>query len=230
MEKGKILIADDTETFLRLEKMLLERSGYQILTAGNGTEALKLIQTEKPKLAFLDLIMPDMNGDTVCRFVKNNKSLKETVIIMVTTRSDDESRDRCMQAGCDDYLTKPVTQRDLFEKVTKFIPIERRKHTRVPLRITAECLESGELFRSSTIDISQGGVFIETDSPPAMGTELSVEISLPTSQDKIKVMGLVVRQVTVDTATTTRTPGMGIRFTNLTDRDGDKIREYVAST
>jgi len=57
VEKEKILIADDMETFLRLEKMLLERSGYHIITANNGTDALKKIQAERPKLAFLDLIM-----------------------------------------------------------------------------------------------------------------------------------------------------------------------------
>jgi CheY-like chemotaxis protein len=119
--KQKILIADDMETFLKLEKMLLEHSGYEVIMAKSGTEALKKIQTEKPSLVFLDMVMPDITGDTVCRFVKTNKSLQSTPVIMVTTRSDPESVSRCKDAGCDDFLTKPITKKDLFEKINKFL-------------------------------------------------------------------------------------------------------------
>ena len=129
-KKDKILIADDMETFLRLEKMLLERSGYEIIMAKTGGEAIKKIQMEKPSLVFLDMLMPDMNGDAVCRFVKTNKSLKNIPVIMVSTKSEPEYKDRCYQAGCDDYVTKPVTQRDLFEKIKKFVKVERREFPR----------------------------------------------------------------------------------------------------
>ncbi len=119
--KPKILIADDMETFLRLEKMLLEHSGYEVILAKSGTEAIKKIQTEKPNLVFLDMMMPDITGDTVCRFVKTNKATQTIPVVMVTTRSDTESVARCKQAGCDDYMLKPITKRDLFEKINKFL-------------------------------------------------------------------------------------------------------------
>jgi len=125
--KPKILIADDMDTFLKLEKMLLEHSGYEVIMARSGTEALKKIQTEKPSLVFLDMMMPDITGDTVCRFVKTNKSLQKIPIIMVTTRSDAESVTRCQEAGCDDYLTKPITKKDLFEKISKFLKPEPKE-------------------------------------------------------------------------------------------------------
>jgi CheY-like chemotaxis protein len=120
-KKQKILIADDMETFLRLEKMLLEHSGYEILMAKSGGEALKKIQVEHPDIVFLDLMMPDISGDTVCRFVKTNKALQHIPVIMVTTKSEPEYVERCQKAGCDDFMNKPITKRDLFEKINKFL-------------------------------------------------------------------------------------------------------------
>jgi CheY-like chemotaxis protein len=123
-DKKKILIADDMDTFLRLEKMLLEHSGYEIIMAKSGAEALKKIQTEHPDMVFLDMMMPDITGDTVCRFVKTNKALMSIPVVMVTTKSEPDYVDRCKKAGCDDYLNKPITKRDLIETINKFLKKE----------------------------------------------------------------------------------------------------------
>jgi len=120
-QKPKILIADDMDTFLRLEKMLLEHSGYEIIMARSGAEAIKKIQAEHPDMVFLDLVMPDLTGDTVCRFVKTSKTLQHIIVIMVTTKSEPEYVERCKKAGCDDYMNKPITKRDLIEKISKFL-------------------------------------------------------------------------------------------------------------
>jgi len=123
-DKLKILIADDMDTFLRLEKMLLEHSGYEIIMAKSGAEALKKIQTEHPDMVFLDLMMPDITGDTVCRFVKTNKALMNIPVVMVTTKSEADYVERCKKAGCDDYLNKPITKRDLIDTINKFLKKE----------------------------------------------------------------------------------------------------------
>jgi len=109
------------DTFLRLEKMLLEHSGYEIIMARSGAEAIKKIQAEHPDMVFLDLVMPDLTGDTVCRFVKTSKTLQHIIVIMVTTKSEPEYVERCKKAGCDDYMNKPITKRDLIEKISKFL-------------------------------------------------------------------------------------------------------------
>ena len=123
-DKLKILIADDMDTFLRLEKMLLEHSGYEIIMAKSGAEALKKIQTEHPDMVFLDLMMPDITGDTVCRFVKTNKALMNIPVVMVTTKSEADYVERCKKAGCDDYLNKPITKRDLIDTINKLLKKE----------------------------------------------------------------------------------------------------------
>jgi len=228
--KEKILIVDDMETFLKLEKMLLERSGYEIVTARTGVEALKKVQTDKPRLVFLDMIMPEMTGDTVCRFIKTNKNLKHIPVVMVTTKSDPNSRDRCLQAGCDDFMTKPVTQRDFFEKIKKFINIEKRKAPRAPLRVTADCLQGELSYQNYTVDVSQSGVFIETPNPLPLGTGLVLKFTLPRQGAPVLVKGKVVRTVPPSSAPEGASSGMGVRFTNLSSEDSEKIQAFVAQS
>ena len=116
-ENGKILIADDLEVVLKLEEILLKRTGCEVIKAKNGTEALKKIQTERPHIVLLDLMMPEMNGDVVCKFVKSNEKLAATTIIMVTSKGDKDDEERCRRAGCDHYLTKPIKQAELLNIV-----------------------------------------------------------------------------------------------------------------
>lgn len=226
-KKAKILIADDMETFLRLEKMLLERSGFDIVMAKSGGEAIKKIQQEKPDIVFLDLLMPDMNGDVVCRFVKNNKGLKQIPVVMVTTKNEPEYRERCSQAGCDDYITKPVTQRDLFEKIKKFIPVERRGFPRVLLNVTVESTGRSMSFSDFTYDVSEGGIFVKTETPLDPGAQLELTFSLPDDEAALNVRGKVVHSHKTGTEKTGGHPGMGIQFINISPEAVGRIRRYV---
>ena len=121
MAVGKILIADDLEVVLKLEEILLRRTGCEVIKAKNGTQALKLVQTEMPEIAVLDLLMPEMNGDVVCKFIKSNQKLAHISVIMVTGKDGKEDRERCEQAGCDHYLQKPIKQNELLGIVRKIL-------------------------------------------------------------------------------------------------------------
>jgi uncharacterized protein (TIGR02266 family) len=226
--KEKILIADDMETFLRLEKMLLERSGFEIIMAKSGGEAIKKVQTEKPKLVFMDMMMPDMNGDVVCRFIKTNKAIKHIPVIMVTTKSEPEFRERCMQAGCDDFITKPVTQRDLFEKIKKFIPVERRKHQRAHLRVIARSVGKSFTSENFTYDVSEGGVFVETPSLLPTGAALEIEFTIPGHPDRISASGVVARLTSPAQTAAGRPAGIAISFTDIAPADVEVIKNYIA--
>jgi uncharacterized protein (TIGR02266 family) len=222
-EKDKILIADDMETFLRLEKMLLERSGFEIIMAKSGAEAIKKVQTERPKLVFMDMI-----GDVVCRFLKTNKSLKHIPVIMVTTKSEPEYRERCLQAGCDDYITKPVTQRDLFEKIKKFIPVERRRAPRALLRVTARAVGKSFTAENFTYDVSEGGLFIETDTLIPPGVRLEIEFNLPNSELPIQAVGSVVRAALSNQVPADRKPGIAVAFTDIAGESVKLLQQYIA--
>jgi DNA-binding response OmpR family regulator len=122
----KILIVDD-EAHIRLliEQTLeeLEDGGVQILTASNGEEALAIIKAEKPRLVFLDVMMPKMNGFDVCDVVKNQLGLKEIFIIMLTAKGQEFDKQRGQEVGVDIYMTKPFDPDELLKKAQEILNI-----------------------------------------------------------------------------------------------------------
>ncbi len=115
---SKILIVDD-EVYIRLliEQALeeLEDQDVEILTAGNGEDALNLIQTEAPRLVFLDIMLPKMNGFDVCDTVKNELGMRDVYIVMLTAKGQEFDKQKGEQAGANVYMTKPFDPDDLLE-------------------------------------------------------------------------------------------------------------------
>jgi DNA-binding response OmpR family regulator len=120
----KILIVDD-EAHLRMliQQALedLEDEGVELLTAANGEEALETIQTEKPRLVFLDVMMPKINGFDVCNAVKHTIGLKEVYIILLTAKGQEYDRQKGQEVGADLYLTKPFDPDALLEKAKEVL-------------------------------------------------------------------------------------------------------------
>jgi two-component system alkaline phosphatase synthesis response regulator PhoP len=117
LRSGKILVVDDVEVVLKLSEILLKRTGSIVIKAKDGQEALKKIQAEKPDIVLLDLFMPQMNGDVVTRFVKQNPETRGTTVILITAKGDESTRRRCVQAGVDYFITKPIRHDELLEIV-----------------------------------------------------------------------------------------------------------------
>lgn len=117
MGKPKILLVDDVRGILDQEKEILSCLDVDFLMAEHGTEALKVITQEKPNIVLLDLMLPGMNGDTICKFVKARPELQKTAVVIVTARDDERELQRCFASGCDAYVTKPIDAADLLNKV-----------------------------------------------------------------------------------------------------------------
>ncbi|NES97957.1 MAG: response regulator [Desertifilum sp. SIO1I2] len=115
----KILIVDDEPHIrLLLEQTLeeLEDEGVELLIAENGQEALETIQSEKPDLVFLDVMMPLMNGFEVCRAVKNDVKIADVYIIMLTAKGQEFDKQKGQEVGADLYMTKPFDPDEVVEK------------------------------------------------------------------------------------------------------------------
>jgi len=109
----KILIVDDDMETLRLVGLMLQRQGYQIVAASNGTQALGLTRNEKPDLIVLDVMMPDMDGYEVTRQLRQDKETLDIPIILFTAKSQVDDKVTGYEVGADDYLTKPVHPAEL---------------------------------------------------------------------------------------------------------------------
>jgi two-component system alkaline phosphatase synthesis response regulator PhoP len=107
------LIADDDPFLLRLVGYLLGKEGYQIVTAMDGEEALNKVKTEKPDLIILDVMMPGIDGLEVCRQLRSQLETAALPIVMLSARSKVSDRIAGLQAGANEYLTKPFDAREV---------------------------------------------------------------------------------------------------------------------
>ena len=104
----RILLVDDEPDILEFVSYNLLREGFQVQTAPNGVEALKIAEQFVPHLVLLDVMMPEMDGMETCRRMRQMASLKNTMIVFLSARGEDESQLEGFELGADDYITKPV--------------------------------------------------------------------------------------------------------------------------
>jgi CheY-like chemotaxis protein len=125
-ERSKILIVDDEPFNVDLLEQQLEELGYETVSAAHGQEALAQVATEAPDLILLDVMMPIMDGFTVCRILKENEETRLIPIVIMTALGAVEDRIKGIEAGADDFLTKPVDDRELQARIQTALKL---KHT-----------------------------------------------------------------------------------------------------
>ena len=121
MANSKILIVEDSPTYLRKISDSLEGSGYEIITAIDGEEALEKAVKENPSLIVLDVILPKKNGFQVCRQLKTSPATQDIKILMMTSKSQDSDRFWGLKQGADDYMTKPYEDEELLSNIANLL-------------------------------------------------------------------------------------------------------------
>lgn len=113
----RILVVDDEPSILTLLKMNLEMNRYEVLTAETGSKAIELALSEKPDLILLDLMLPDIDGVSVCQRIRTEPSTRTIPIIMLTAKSDETDMIIGLEVGADDYITKPFSIRAVLTRM-----------------------------------------------------------------------------------------------------------------
>lgn len=116
-QKYKILLVDDEADIIEFLTYNLKKEGYQVISASNGADALKLAEKEQPHLIILDVMMPEMDGVEVCEMIKQIPSLSRTIIAFLTARTEDYSQIAGFDAGADDYINKPIKPKLLVSRI-----------------------------------------------------------------------------------------------------------------
>lgn len=121
MGKGRILVVEDNMDTYELVRFILEKNGYETFLAMNGRDGVNAASKQFPDLIIMDLAMPEMDGWTATRLIKDNARTSFIPLIALTAHALPSDRQRALEAGCDDYIVKPMDLEELLETVDRWI-------------------------------------------------------------------------------------------------------------
>lgn len=151
----KILIVDDEEKIVEVVKSYLEKNGYKVYTAYDGSKAMEIFEKVNPNLIILDLMLPDISGEDICRSIRKKSRVP---IIMLTAKVEEESILNGLEIGADDYVTKPFSPRQLVARVMALL---RRSEDEIMPLSNVQSFNDGELVVDSTKhEIKSGGQIV----------------------------------------------------------------------
>ena len=142
MAEEKILVVDDEDHIVELISYNLINSGYKVITANNGIDAVKLAKEENPRLMLLDLMIPGLDGYDVCKAIRSDNDTKDISVIMLTAKGEELDKILGLELGADDYMTKPFSIRELLARI------------KAVLRRTKSLGGSDEIFKTNGILIN----------------------------------------------------------------------------
>ena len=170
MAGKRVLVVDDDVKTVELVKLYLNRDGYKVLTAYNGTDALRMAREGHPDLIVLDLMLPGIDGLHVCRTIRNESDVP---IIMLTAKTTEEDRLTGLDLGADDYVTKPFSPRELAARIRAVL-------RRLP----------GETIQRGPVEVRHGKLAVNFPKHEASQDGMVIDLS----PIEFKLLGALVRE------------------------------------
>ena len=221
-----LLLVDDVDLFLQLQIAYLGNRRFDIHTAKSGAEALEKARDVKPDLILLDMFMPDITGDAVCRILKDDPETSSIPVIIVSSGTRENTRKRCESAGCDGLIYKPVRKDLLLSVVEKFLGIHIRRSPRVRVSLASTINFHGKELPATIHSMSSDGVFAELQGDNLPGDLVEIRLTLPDVEEEIYVRtAAVVWRGTLDK---NGPSGIGLRFLSIHPNSANQISRYVA--
>ena len=230
MKKSKkILLADDVELFLELERNFLQRDDLDLLIAKDGRRALEMVRAHAPQVAFLGLKMPGLSGLECCRKIKDDPSLGGSAVVMIVAAGNPEQVQACRDAGCDEILFKPINHDKFLAIVRRYLGLDVREGKRLKAQIRVYYGSAPQkLLSEFSVDLSAGGLYVQTDFSLEVDESLTLRLSLPGQQGMVHCQA---RVAWVNPKENRRKPdlppGMGIQFVDLSLEDLKSIRRFL---
>jgi CheY-like chemotaxis protein len=158
-----ILIVDDVQMFIDIYKEFLQYTKVEVMTAKNGIEALDVMKANKPDLIFMDLQMPRMDGAACCRIIKTDPILMDIPVIMISSTIKDEDRQISLTAGCDHFMSKPVSRDTFLDSARNILRDIDRREKRVSCSLDGTFIIDNKTVPFKILNISNGGAYIACD-------------------------------------------------------------------
>lgn len=227
----QVLVVDDNLVYADMLRALLTRSGYDVGVAHSGAEALDTVRRARPALVLLDLYMADGDGDSTCRQLKADPQTAAIPVIMMSAGGRKDETRRCVEAGCDEFLVKPIRQAELLLAVSRHL-YNGIKSVRVNVRLPLTLESGGVRWAASSVNISLGGMFVEMARFLQPGTEMLIEFTLPgTSLQPMLIRGKVAWLNRSEGKIKRDLPaGMGIEFIKMAPEAQAALGLFLAAS
>lgn len=222
----KILIVDEAEIFLKLERSFLRRSGFDLQVAGNSDDLVSKARQNRPDLVLLHSKgQAERCGIPCARRLKADPATAGIPVILIRSAG-------AVPVGtdlpCDRLLDEPVGIDELLEAISSLTGLCRRMQRRVPASLSVEIRSEGSLLRGRTKDLSSSGLFILTRQPLETGVAVNVEVSVPGARggSLVTASGIVVRGVP-DNPASYLIPGNAIQLLGLDEGGRRKLDDFI---
>lgn len=229
-ERGKtmkrVLIIEPSKSFAQFLKYVLTRLDYEVIHLESATQALKEIPSIMPDLILSEANLRDLSGIELCRQLKEKSFVSGIPMAIISIDGSIETRHKAQEAGCIDYLTKPVTARTIHDLLERHLPFSSsRCHIRAKMNI-AVIIDDGVKARElQTATIGEGGLYACTDDTCKEGTKLRIRLPLPSLGSALDIMGEVI-YLSHDNSRGIPN-GMGIKFVGLDHNTSTLLRHYM---
>ena len=165
MNRRKIVVIEDEPDIVEVISYSLKREGYNVLAVDRGDESINLIRNQSPSLIILDLMLPGMDGLSVCRQLKSDPIVKDIPVIMISAKGEESDIVIGLEMGADDYLTKPFSPRELLARVKAVLRRGQVKESQSKERIVLQNL---------TIDVARHEVRVDDEMVSLTATEFKI--------------------------------------------------------
>jgi CheY-like chemotaxis protein/Tfp pilus assembly protein PilZ len=229
---NKILLVDDNRNFITRITYLLRKMGYnKVIIADNGIEALKLLNIWTPDIVILDVSMPEMDGITTLRHIKEDKQTSDLPVIMVSEASERKGkRIDCKKLGCSGHLTKPLAVPKLHRTLQKCLAkggLNKRGNIRTLFESNVTVIHGGTKETHRAVSLSEGGIYIKNNTPLPVKTEVEVVIPLK-ENTPLSLKGTVIYTKKPNGNDQGMPPGMAVQFNNVSGGNLRVLGKYIA--
>lgn len=169
---ARILVIDDDRSLLRMMKLMLEKAGHESILASSGREGIQSAMDEQPDLAIVDVMMPELSGYDVCRQLRENPATANIPLLILTARSQPMDQQMAIDAGADDFLSKPITREELMRHLSRLLESGATTVPR-PLEPQVEPLPAEPMEQVEPVDVAEPQAAMPAQEMPV--TDIFVE-------------------------------------------------------
>ncbi|MFA5517555.1 MAG: response regulator [Desulfuromonadales bacterium] len=223
-----ILLIEPALTFAQFMKLNLMRLGYNVRHVTCAENIREAVVRYAPDLVISEVVLGAQNGVDVCRFLRDDIHLAHLPVILISTDGCMATRQAAQEAGCVDFLTKPVTSRDIHELMQRHLPFHHKRHNiRVRMEMMITINDGRASRKQKVVSMGEGGLYIETDGQCPAGTRLDLDIPLPGLSSSLRLQGEVI--YVRGTGDAELPQGMGIKFIGMDHNTTTLLKHYMES-